>query len=221
MEQSPLIPSGSPNIPSPNDLVQNLQEQSRSWFDSKWFKYLLIILILAILGFNLFAYLGDATDKVKSVFAPIVRPIAAVLGDTIGDTAKQTVSVSAEGASAAIKKTADVATDGISAIQGVLHDPTSNPPPQPSATVNAPNANDTPAVDRARRAESQLPVNRNGPEPDESGSIVQSGRSGSQFCYIGEEKGVRSCVAVSAGDRCMSGQIFPTKDVCVNPSLRV
>ena len=223
MEQSPLIPAGSPNIPSPGDFVENLQQQSRSWFDSKWFKYLLIILILAILGFNLFAYLGNITDKVKAVFAPVVRPIASLIGDTVGDVAKQTVSVSADGASAAIQKTASLTTGGISSIQGALRDPTQNAPPQPSATVDAPVATDPPAVDRNRRAQSQITDNRRGPSPDETDSRVQnraSNVSGAQFCFVGEENGVRSCVSVNEGDRCMSGQIFPTMDICVNPSLR-
>ena len=42
-----------------------------------------------------------------------------------------------------------------------------------------------------------------------------------KYCYIGEFKGVRSCVEVKNSDTCMSGDIFPTHDVCINPSLRV
>ena len=40
------------------------------------------------------------------------------------------------------------------------------------------------------------------------------------WCYIGEDRGFRSCAQVSASDQCMSGDIFPSKDLCVNPSLR-
>ena len=41
------------------------------------------------------------------------------------------------------------------------------------------------------------------------------------FCYIGEDRGFRSCIEVSKDMNCMSGDIFPTMDVCVNPRLRV
>jgi len=41
------------------------------------------------------------------------------------------------------------------------------------------------------------------------------------FCYIGEDRGFRSCIEVGPDVKCMSGDIFPTKDVCVNPRLRV
>ena len=40
------------------------------------------------------------------------------------------------------------------------------------------------------------------------------------FCYLGEDRGVRSCVEVNEEDTCLSGEIFPTKDICVNPNLK-
>jgi hypothetical protein len=41
------------------------------------------------------------------------------------------------------------------------------------------------------------------------------------FCYIGTDRGIRSCIDIKPGDKCMSGQIFPRRDVCVNPTLRL
>ena len=40
------------------------------------------------------------------------------------------------------------------------------------------------------------------------------------FCYIGEDRGFRSCIKVTDKDVCMSGDIFPSQEICVNPSLR-
>jgi hypothetical protein len=40
------------------------------------------------------------------------------------------------------------------------------------------------------------------------------------YCYIGEDRGFRSCIQVGPDVECMSGDIFPTMDVCVNPRLR-
>jgi len=37
------------------------------------------------------------------------------------------------------------------------------------------------------------------------------------FCYIGYDK-KRECTNVYEGDICMSGQIFPTMEICVNPT---
>jgi uncharacterized protein YlxW (UPF0749 family) len=40
------------------------------------------------------------------------------------------------------------------------------------------------------------------------------------FCYIGYDNGQRECVDVYAGDVCMSGEIFPSLDICINPKMR-
>lgn len=47
------------------------------------------------------------------------------------------------------------------------------------------------------------------------GSVKKSG-----YCYLGTDRTYRSCVKVSESDECMSGQVFPTKDLCINPNLR-
>jgi hypothetical protein len=59
-----------------------------------------------------------------------------------------------------------------------------------------------------------------GIEPvDAYGSSSTAGKAG--YCFIGEEQGQRSCAPVGANDQCMSGDVFPTNDVCMNPNLRV
>ena len=59
------------------------------------------------------------------------------------------------------------------------------------------------------------------PIADDATSSTQIPRSKSGYCYIGEDRGFRSCIEVSQDMKCMSGDIFPTMDVCVNPRLRV
>lgn len=45
-----------------------------------------------------------------------------------------------------------------------------------------------------------------------------SGVSG--YCYIGKDKNMRTCSRVYPSEVCMSGDIFPTMDICINPKLR-
>ncbi len=65
------------------------------------------------------------------------------------------------------------------------------------------------------------------PEPgysaDDSYSNIQKSKSSSKsgWCFIGEDRGFRSCIDVGENDRCMSGDIFPTSEICVNPNLRM
>jgi hypothetical protein len=57
------------------------------------------------------------------------------------------------------------------------------------------------------------------PSPNDTTSNKSQPKSG--FCFIGEDRGHRSCIEVSESNKCMSGNIFPSMDVCVNPNLRV
>lgn len=54
--------------------------------------------------------------------------------------------------------------------------------------------------------------------PAEDPKKIPGPKSG--YCYVGEDRGFRSCIEVGESTKCMSGEIFPTREVCVNPRLR-
>ena len=64
-------------------------------------------------------------------------------------------------------------------------------------------------------------IQDSGIEPNSAYSSVQPSMGESGYCYIGEERGYRTCAPVGVNDVCMSGDVFPTNDVCINPNLRV
>ena len=68
--------------------------------------------------------------------------------------------------------------------------------------------------------ESNISLNSNKkqykPNDNNNSEITSDGK----YCYIGENKGYRSCIKIEDSDKCMSGDIFPSMDVCINPSLR-
>ena len=51
-------------------------------------------------------------------------------------------------------------------------------------------------------------------------SDTQIGFKKEKHCFIGTDRGFRSCIEIGDADKCMSGDIFPTHDICINPSLR-
>ena len=57
---------------------------------------------------------------------------------------------------------------------------------------------------------------------DDSGSVMQKSKGGNKsgWCFIGEDQGFRSCMPVTESEKCMSGDIFSSKKLCENPSLR-
>lgn len=58
---------------------------------------------------------------------------------------------------------------------------------------------------------------------DDSYSTIQRSKSSSKsgWCFIGEDRGYRSCIRVGENEKCMSGDIFPSQEICINPNLRV
>ena len=64
------------------------------------------------------------------------------------------------------------------------------------------------------------PTNHFIPVADDAGSTTQSSQGKSGFCYIGEDRGFRSCIEVNNDDTCLSGEIFPSRAICINPNLR-
>ena len=180
---------GSSSSGSSNNISSNGNDNSNMW------KYIIIFLVLALLGFNLFTYfgqlskiLGRFTDKIIDLF----RPILAYFGYGVGEVAKKTINV-----------TAGTLTGGIDVLEKGLK--------KPARREKRNNIQE-------KKQQQQQPY----PLPDESGSLTQ-GNKGTRkagFCYIGEDRGFRSCISVGEGSDCMSGDIFPTRDLCVNPNLR-
>jgi hypothetical protein len=40
------------------------------------------------------------------------------------------------------------------------------------------------------------------------------------YCYIGYDRGMRNCSEIHQGETCMSGDIFPSLEICMFPNLR-
>ena len=175
-----LTPVSDIDLPDNDSLTSGI-----NWFSI--FKYGLILLILAFLGFNLFNYLGKGFDVIRDFFSPILG----WFGYGVGETTKSIVSTTASGTKSVIDVTSNTLTSGINVLENEL-------------------------TGKALRQRKQIP------EPDDASSTTQLSKPKSKagFCYIGEDRGFRSCIEVGEGDKCMSGDIFPSMDVCVNPNLR-
>ena len=171
-------------------------------------RYALIVLVLAFLGFNIFNALGGATDTATGFLGPLLERI----GWGTGETIKQVTNVSAEGAKLAV----DVAAGTVDDAATLLEKSVGVKGVQFNRVDDRSTSTDAALASAVKSQES------NEPDPDEAGSSTQQSRSlpKSGYCYIGEDRGFRSCVRVNQGDMCMSGDIFPSKDICVNPSLR-
>ena len=58
------------------------------------------------------------------------------------------------------------------------------------------------------------------PSPDLSNEADLQLAKKAGYCYVGTLNKKRTCIEIDEDDKCMSGDIFPTRDICVNPNLR-
>jgi hypothetical protein len=172
-------------------------------------KIILIILLLAYFGINVFQYLANTTTHIAQTtewLATLIgRKVETGVEETeriIGDTTKTSLT----GLKYGLDKTLGGGTVGGGTVGGGMR--------ELDKTLSS-------SLERNQR-ETQRERGQQGTEEEEEnqGSYQQRiPRSG--YCYIGKENGYRTCARVGVNDLCMSEQIFPTIDICINPKLRV
>lgn len=174
----------------------------------------LILLLLALIGFNVFTYLDDITAWFSETFGAPFRSVAQFLGYAAIDTAHTTVDVTAQGTKTAVDIAAGAATSGIDVLQQTIGQRNDQRNDQIQGQGQAQAQSSNAGLQRALSHAKKQP-----PQPDDATSRTQrTGKSG--YCYIGEDRGFRSCIKVGEEDTCMSGDIFPTQAICINPRLR-
>jgi len=185
-------------------------------------RYVLIGAVLLFLAVNLFSYLGKKSG---------------ILG-LFGDTVKQTANNTAKGTKGVVNTGANVIDSGVNLLEKgakeIVHGSSKavksgihllekgidgkNGKKKRNKIDDKTQGTGQALNDAVKKYKNPPPA----PIPDDAGSRTQSnkavGKSG--YCYIGEDRGFRSCIQVNETDTCMSGDIFPTRDICINPNLR-
>ena len=224
LELTKSAPSISDSVSSVSDVASDastaVTETGSGFFgfisSISWFTWLIIFVILSFLGFNIFYYLAEGTQEVSIFFAPLLQKI---FGITI-ETASQTIDVAAEGGKAVVTGAATGVNTGLTAVQNVTPNNAKS-----SVTSQSIESEINEDIEEAKtsldKALSQSESNKkdNDYEPHEaSSSVHHTGKKG--WCFIGEDRGYRTCSKVNENDKCMSGDIFPTQELCINPNLR-
>ena len=212
-----------------------VEESNNNFFNSTTFKILLFVILLALLGLNLFKTFGDLTQYIIDVFGPPLRRFLVFLGFSLGEVTKQAVEVSAVGSKKGIDILSDTVTGAVDLTKDVV-----------DYTIDGTTELSKDSVDFTKKTvdttidttvdifDEEVKNNKNNkekhrrnrrnnlnklPDPDDALSKTQTKNKGG-FCYIGEDRGFRSCIKVSESDKCLSGDIYPTMNMCINPNLR-
>ena len=159
-------------------------------------KVILVVLLLGFIGINIFVYLGFSVKTMYELLDKFIKSIKSLLS---GNKSKSKPKP---------KPPQPKPPQGKSS-QGKSSQGKSSQD-KPKTIKDLVDDIEEPTEDLEKKTEIK-------PDEDRT-SIHTSGKSG--YCNVGSWKGIRSCVKVSKASECISGDIFPTKDICINPNLR-
>ena len=174
-------------------------------------KFLAIIIIIAALGFNVFSYLSQGTDYLSGM----VKSIASYLPTGLSKTLNLSVAGTKLGTDIAAGTIKDVGKIVTEVPKAGLPSLKSNAETTKTKTSNK--VNNKPLSDAVDKGKD---VKTNNPAQDKSSSSSIQNQHGKSWCYVGTDRTYRSCVEVDSKSDCVSGKVFPSKMVCINPGLR-
>ena len=200
-----------------------------SIFSSIWF-WLILIIVLAFVGFNIFSYLAKGTD--------ILVQFTSFFTDIFENISKFIINLSATGTQAA----SNVGASAIDSSLEVVKENTDGRPNEPVQQNNEELEQGQQQQGQQQQGQQQqqqqqlymqqqkpyptsypqsneFPPSQTEMEPMPASAMDADNKSG--WCLVGQEQGFRSCIEVNEFDKCISGNIFPSKDICTNPNLRV
>jgi hypothetical protein len=177
--------------------------ESGGYFKNVIIIILTVVLILSLLGINIFIIFGNGLQKLIDIFNPVVSKGLSDLGYASGTVIDKSSDVLADTAKVGI----DIAHDTLDSVGELLVKASGQ---SPGSGKNIDIAINQPPT-----------VAPNQPSPDASTSPIQTSPSSSksQWCLVGEYNGARGCINITDQDKCMSGQVFPSQQMCLNPTM--
>ena len=197
--------SATPNSVSP---INSITPTSSNWSTGTIISIILIIVILALLGLNIFNYLAKGTDLLGDLLSKFT--------DKAPDSAKKIIQTSIVGtdlaadiAAGTVKDAGDVLSRELDLKRKDLWDS------RDKGVEDAIHKRHIKGINRFPEHEPK----RHQYRESKTHSRIQDGHK-KGYCYVGTDRGYRSCIKIGREDECESGKIFPTMDICINPSLR-
>lgn len=169
---------------------------------------LLFLLLIIVSGLNIFNILGSFFQNLANFFGPIINKFLNALGYSAGTALDKVSDVSADVAKGGI----DLVDGALNNIGGLLKGSTT---PMPTNTTT--NTSMPPSIPPPNT----LTEPPKEPSPDSSENNIQKPITSEKWnwCLVGEYQNKRGCVEITDSDKCMSGQVFPSQKMCLNPTF--
>ena len=172
---------------------------------------LVVLLVLSFLGINLLDIISDIIKYIVSLFEPIVSQLLSLLGYTAGNVLNKSADIVSDTG----KITLDIAEGTVQNVGNLMI----------KASKNNLNPNTRAKLERTLEDDidnNYLNTNYSMPENDVTENPIQNPISSNKkgWCLVGEYKNKRGCIEVTEHDKCMSGQIFPSQQICLNANMQ-
>lgn len=172
---------------------------------------LLTLLILSFIGINILSVSGNLLNEVAKIFGPTFTNLAAMFGYSTGELINNTADVAADATKLGVELAEGTAQDIGNllkmASQGGMDE---NQRKELDRLLNSPNCPSS-----VGKALTQPPKNKEDAKPAKP---ISSQKSKAGWCFVGDYDGTRGCIELDEHDKCMSGQIFPSQKMCLNPT---
>ena len=211
-----------PELLTTTSIFQASSSEDGGIFSSLWVMIFILILLLSF-GFIIYGYLAKgALPSTTDIFSDIWAYITSIY--SYSQISESTTSQENE-----YESDDDKNSENGDTTEKPAEEPTpdinTQPSPAPLSKIT-PSRTEEPAPDNAQNTALNRALNLSKQqEPTKQDYVANDSYDNSQqgkagWCYIGSDQGYRSCSQVGEADTCMSGNIFPTQDICVNPNLR-
>ena len=193
---------------------------------------LLITLVLSLLGINILIITGNLLQSIVNFLYPFFSSALATLGYTTGsvinagsNVVTNVAKTSLDIANGAIHNATNVlinASTGNGDVSGIsLPNLSQQMPVQQPLEKSIQTQSVQQPLEKSIQTQSVRSNQIFQPVPSPSSMPIQNPISSSKtsYCLVGEFQEKRGCIEVGENDLCMSGQLFSSRELCMNPTL--
>jgi len=163
---------------------------------------LIVLIVFSLLGVNILNIFGNLLQSIVDLFGPLIKQLLALIAYTAGSILNQISDLFTVTGTAGV----EIAGGTIDTVGDLLKEASSG---------NLP--------DRINLGETvnKSSVQVSDPEMDNTTNPIQNAITSrkAQWCLVGEFEGKRGCVQVGEHDKCLSNQLYPSFQTCLNPTM--
>ena len=163
---------------------------------------LMVLIIFSLLGVNILNIFGDLLQTIVDLFGPFIKQIISLIAYTAGSILNQISNLFTVTGTAGV----EIAGGTTDTVGDLLKD---------ASAGNLPDRINLGETINQSSAQMQDPSTDNTTNPIQNAITSRK----AQWCLVGEFEGKRGCVQVGEQDKCLSNQLYPSFQTCLNPTM--